>query len=68
MGTTWAQLGHILVIVKIHPEGREFPKNPLKNSLQKFKKMMTFGLISQTVIGHKNVNRKIHEIFTDVPC
>ncbi len=29
---------------------------------------MTFGLISQTVIGHKNVNRKIQEIFTDVPC
>ena len=35
IGTTWAQLRHILVIVKFHPEGHEFPKIPQKNSLHK---------------------------------
>jgi hypothetical protein len=37
IGTNKAQLGHILVIVKFHPEGHEFPKISHKNSLPKFK-------------------------------
>ncbi len=35
IGTSKAQLRHILVIVKFHPEGHEFPKIPHKNFLPK---------------------------------